>query len=111
MDHDTRPRIQLHLPDDNLYKVIFILRDYQEVLASQQKMLDRRGETGHIIDPRSGRPGGLWRLVSVSAPSATLADGLSTALSLLTETATARALAATLPTAAPDRLSSAIENV
>lgn len=41
-----------HLPDDNLYQVIFILRDYQEVLASQQKMLDRRGEKNETDDAR-----------------------------------------------------------
>ena len=33
-----------HLPDTNLYKVIFMRRDLHEVLASQSKMLVRRGE-------------------------------------------------------------------
>lgn len=32
------------LPDDNVYKVLFVLRDHREVLASQKKMMDRRGE-------------------------------------------------------------------
>lgn len=40
----------------------------------------------HIIDPRSGRGADLSRLVSVSAPRAALADGLSTALCLLPAT-------------------------
>jgi hypothetical protein len=32
------------LPDDNFYRVIFMRRDLDEVIASQNKMLDRRGE-------------------------------------------------------------------
>jgi len=32
------------LPDDNNYKVLFVRRDLEEVLASQAKMLHRRGE-------------------------------------------------------------------
>ena len=34
------------LPDDNDYRVIFMRRDLDEVLASQNKMLVRRGEKG-----------------------------------------------------------------
>jgi hypothetical protein len=41
-----------HLPDDNRYLVIFVLREYAEVLASQQKMLDRRGEANTTEDER-----------------------------------------------------------
>jgi len=33
-----------HLPDDYNYKVVFMLRDVDEILASQRKMLERRGE-------------------------------------------------------------------
>ena len=32
------------LPDDNYYRVIFMRRHLDEVIASQNKMLDRRGE-------------------------------------------------------------------
>lgn len=39
-----------HLPDDNRYKVIFVHRDYAEVLASQARMLERRGETSDVND-------------------------------------------------------------
>ena len=39
-----------HLPPDNNYKVLFMRRDLSEVLASQAKMLDRRGETNTIDD-------------------------------------------------------------
>jgi hypothetical protein len=33
------------LPDDNFYRIIFMRRDLSEVIASQNKMLDRRSET------------------------------------------------------------------
>ena len=32
------------LPDENFYRVVFMRRDLTEVIASQNKMLDRRGE-------------------------------------------------------------------
>lgn len=48
---------------------------------------------GHILDPRSGAPvASVWRAVSVRAPSAALADGLSTAICLTKIKAEARAL-------------------
>ncbi len=40
------------LPPNLNYKVIFIRRDLSEVLASQRKMLDRRGETDETPDER-----------------------------------------------------------
>ena len=39
-----------YLPDDNFYKVIFMRRNLHEVLASQAKMLDRRGEAAQTSD-------------------------------------------------------------
>ncbi len=45
---------------------------------------DTAGRAGHILDPRSGRPAPpRWRLVSVTAPRAGLADALSTAACLM----------------------------
>ena len=41
------------LPDDNAYRVIFMRRDLDEVIASQNKMLDRRGEENPIEDDRA----------------------------------------------------------
>ncbi len=35
-----------HLPATHHYKIVFVRRSLQEVLASQQKMLDRRGASG-----------------------------------------------------------------
>ena len=40
------------LPPSNRYKVLFMNRDVREVLASQQKMLDRRGEVSDTSDDR-----------------------------------------------------------
>jgi len=39
-----------YLPDENFYKVVFVRRDLHEVLASQQKMLDRREEDNETED-------------------------------------------------------------
>ena len=38
------------LPTDRMYKVIFMEREIKEVLASQKKMLDNRGEKSAISD-------------------------------------------------------------
>ncbi|MBI2839073.1 MAG: sulfotransferase domain-containing protein [Acidobacteria bacterium] len=40
------------LPRDNFYKVVFMRRNLNEVLASQKKMLDRRGEKSETNDER-----------------------------------------------------------
>lgn len=39
-----------HLPNDRPYKVIFMERALKEVLASQKKMLDHRGEQNKVND-------------------------------------------------------------
>ncbi|MDQ4078204.1 MAG: sulfotransferase [Chloroflexota bacterium] len=39
-----------HLPDTHQYKVIFMRREMSEILASQQRMLSRRGEAGSGVD-------------------------------------------------------------
>lgn len=39
-----------YLPQDNNYKIIFMRRDLGEVLASQNKMLERRGEQNDVTD-------------------------------------------------------------
>ena len=42
-----------HLPPDRRYKIIFMRRDMQEILASQRQMLIRRGEpTDTVSDAR-----------------------------------------------------------
>ena len=39
-----------HLPASHHYKIVFVRRNLQEVLASQRKMLERRGESGGDAD-------------------------------------------------------------
>jgi thiamine biosynthesis lipoprotein len=47
-------------------------------------VLDPAGRVGHILDPRSGRPAAVsGRSITITAPTAALADALSTALCLL----------------------------
>lgn len=54
---------------------------------------DAAGRFGHILDPRTGRPAAMRRQVSVMAPSAAIADALSTAFCLMTDEAAFKALA------------------
>ncbi len=56
-------------------------------------VLDDDGRVGHILDPRTGYPGGRWRQVSVIGPRATRADALSTAFCLMEEADIAAAAA------------------
>ncbi|MCF6326767.1 MAG: FAD:protein FMN transferase [Devosiaceae bacterium] len=46
-------------------------------------VFDGDGKVGHIIDPRTGYPGGNWKRVSVICKSAARADGFSTAFCLM----------------------------
>ncbi|MYD99954.1 MAG: FAD:protein FMN transferase [Alphaproteobacteria bacterium] len=56
-------------------------------------LLDAARGAGHILDPRTGEPTARWRLASVSAPRAALADALSTAFCLMERRAIDAALA------------------
>ena len=38
------------LPDENFYRVILVRRDFAEIIASQNKMLERRGEENQAAD-------------------------------------------------------------
>lgn len=45
---------------------------------------DQQGRDGHILDPETGHPAGLaWREITITAPTAALADALSTAACLM----------------------------
>lgn len=58
-------------------------------------VFDGEGRAGHILDPRTGRPAApVWRLVSVTAPRAAVADALSTAMVLMTREEMTQALSA-----------------
>ncbi|MCE6951505.1 FAD:protein FMN transferase [Cereibacter sphaeroides] len=52
--------------------------------APRGTVFDVEGKAGHILDPRTGHPAEApWRLVSVTGPSAALADAASTAFCLM----------------------------
>jgi len=61
--------------------------------APAATVLDAAGKISHIFDPRTGRPGGRWRQVSVSAETAAVADGLATAFCLMEKSEISRAVA------------------
>jgi hypothetical protein len=42
-------QLVIHLPDSHAYKVLVMRRSIPEILASQAKMLERRGETGSEV--------------------------------------------------------------
>ncbi|WP_114966873.1 FAD:protein FMN transferase [Alkalilacustris brevis] len=72
------------------------LRD--RALASSAPLgtvFDSAGQAGHILDPRDGMPAKpRWDLVTVTAPSAALADALSTTFCLMERPDIARCLGA-----------------
>ncbi|MUO85263.1 FAD:protein FMN transferase [Agrobacterium vitis] len=61
----------------------------QRALATSSPLgttFDRDGKDGHILDPATGIPvQAKWRVVSVSAPSAAIADALATAACLMVD--------------------------
>ncbi len=60
---------------------------------------DAAGHDGHILDPRSGEPARTaWRAITLSAPSAALADAVATAACLTADRAELDALLARFPT-------------
>jgi len=63
----------------------------QRALATSAPLgttFDQAGRDGHIIDPATGMPvPSTWRSISVSAPSAAIADALATAACLMPDTA------------------------
>lgn len=62
------------------------------------------GVTSHILDPRTARPvASPWRVVTVSAPSAALADSLSTAACLCEDRATIERIVGIFPGATVER--------
>ncbi|MDT8853605.1 FAD:protein FMN transferase [Paracoccaceae bacterium Fryx2] len=60
--------------------------------ATLGTVFDQAGRVGHILEPHSGLPApNPWRQVSVSAPTAAVADALSTAACLMPDRATIEA--------------------
>ncbi|MEO3427410.1 FAD:protein FMN transferase [Pelagibius sp. CAU 1746] len=87
-------RAGISLPGGRIVREVRLSERCLATSAPLGTFLDPAGRIGHILDPRSGEPGGRWRLVAVSAERAALADGLSTACCLLSREAIAAALAA-----------------
>lgn len=77
-------RVGIQSPEGELRSKL-TLSDRALATSATAGTLVGKGQS-HIIDPRSRRGADLSRLVSVSAPRAALADGLSTALCLLPAT-------------------------
>lgn len=68
--------------------------------APRATSFDGAGRVGHILDPRTGRPTAApWRLASVTAPTAGLADALSTAICLIGDRAAIDRLLGSFPEA------------
>ena len=76
-------RAGIAAPDGRIVREVRLGERALATSAPLGTLLDRSGRIGHILDPRSGRPSNQWQLVSVSAKSAALADGLSTAFCLM----------------------------
>ena len=76
----------LHLRDPSHRVDPYVMLKNQSVSTSEQTpaSLLGRDSAGHIVDPTTGQPLRTEFAVSVVAPTATLSDGLSTTLLLLT---------------------------
>jgi len=60
-------------------------------------VLDREGRQGHILSPQQDRAAPVWSRITISAPTATVADGLSTAACLMRDRPSLDALVARFP--------------
>lgn len=85
-------RAGIATPDGKILKRLPLKDRALATSAPRGTLLDPAGRRGHIIDPRNGLPTESWKLVSVSAESAALADGLSTAFCLLPRAGIAKTL-------------------
>ena len=80
-------RIGLADPDKPgaLTETVYLLDRAVATTAGAGFRFDPAGRFTHLFDPRTGRSPALYRTVSVMAPTATEADALSTAFSLMPE--------------------------
>lgn len=86
-------RAGIATPEGEIVRQVQLAERALATSAPLGTLLDPAGRVGHILDPRSGEPGGQWRLVSLAAERAALADGLSTAFCLMDHPAITAALA------------------
>jgi len=83
---EGRPwRVGLRSPDDlGAYsKRLDIIDRAIATSAPRGTFFDKQGKFHHLLDPRTGFPASFHRAIAVNAPNATLADGLSTAFSVM----------------------------
>ena len=81
-------------PDGRLLRRLTLTDRALATSAPKGTVLDPKGETGHIFDLSTGREARAAAVIAVSAPSAAVADGLSTALCVLPAEARTGAVAA-----------------
>lgn len=89
-------RVGLADPRDPSRALHTVVLQQQQAVATSGgygTRLDAAGRVTHLIDPRSGRTAPALESVSVTAPTAQLADALSTTLALVPREQTARRLA------------------
>lgn len=80
----TAWRAGIAAPDGRILHRVTLSDRCLATSAPSGTVLDPAGEVGHIFDPRRRAPAEAQRVASVSATSAALADGLSTAFCLMT---------------------------
>lgn len=81
-------------PDGRLVRSLALSDRALATSAPLGTMIDPAGKLGHIFDPATGSPAGRHALISVSAPDAAIADGLSTAFCLMGRNAIDASIAA-----------------
>ncbi len=93
-DHDGGGwRAGIAMPDGRMVRRVTLRERCLATSSPMGTVLDARRGIGHIIDPRPGGKRPARRLVSVSAPRASIADALSTGCCLLSAEAAATAAA------------------
>ncbi len=83
---EGRPwRVGLRSPDDpgTFSSRLDIVDRAIATSAPKGTVFDKDGKFHHLLDPRTGFPASFHRAIAVNAPNATMADGLSTAFSVM----------------------------
>ncbi len=91
--HGTAWSAAIAAPDGRILRRVALRDRALAVSAPLGTLIDRDRRIGHILDPRTGTTAAGRQLVAVSAETAAVADGLSTACCLLSEAEAARAVA------------------
>lgn len=85
--------VTLRAPDGNVLGHLRLRDQALATSAPQGTLIGKSAAVGHILDPRNGQQTKAgWQMISISGPSAALADGLSTALCLMDRSEMSRCL-------------------